>query len=89
MWFFYFPPRDVAKSLGVSIPTLYRWVPAASSQPGKVEPVLWSAVSSEMKRLGKPATDQERERSRELLLTVAQLRGLPLRLGSEGPESAV
>ncbi len=23
-------PRDVAQSLGVSIPTLYRWVPAAS-----------------------------------------------------------
>jgi DNA invertase Pin-like site-specific DNA recombinase len=24
------PPRDVAQSLGVSVPTLYRWVPAAS-----------------------------------------------------------
>ena len=24
------PPRDVAQSLGVSIPTLYRWVPASS-----------------------------------------------------------
>jgi DNA invertase Pin-like site-specific DNA recombinase len=24
------PPRDVAESLGVSVPTLYRWVPAAS-----------------------------------------------------------
>jgi DNA invertase Pin-like site-specific DNA recombinase len=23
------PPRDVAKDLGVSIPTLYRWIPAA------------------------------------------------------------
>lgn len=23
------PPRDVAKNLGVSIPTLYRWIPAA------------------------------------------------------------
>lgn len=22
------PPRDVAENLGVSIPTLYRWVPA-------------------------------------------------------------
>jgi len=22
------PPRDVAKNLGVSVPTLYRWVPA-------------------------------------------------------------
>ena len=26
------PPKDVAKSLGVSVPTLYRWVPA-SAQP--------------------------------------------------------
>ena len=26
------PPRDVAKNLGVSIPTLYRWIPA-SAQP--------------------------------------------------------
>ena len=26
-------PRDVAQSLGVSIPTLYRWVPAASLRP--------------------------------------------------------
>jgi DNA invertase Pin-like site-specific DNA recombinase len=26
------PPRDVAKNLGVSVPTLYRWIPA-SSQP--------------------------------------------------------
>ena len=25
------PPRDVAKNLGVSIPTLYRWLPASSS----------------------------------------------------------
>jgi DNA invertase Pin-like site-specific DNA recombinase len=24
------PPRDVAQSLGVSVPTLYRWVPAAN-----------------------------------------------------------
>ena len=24
------PPRDVAKNLGVSIPTLYRWVPASN-----------------------------------------------------------
>jgi hypothetical protein len=23
------PPKDVAKNLGVSIPTLYRWVPAS------------------------------------------------------------
>jgi len=26
------PPKDVAKNLGGSVPTLYRWVPA-SSQP--------------------------------------------------------
>jgi DNA invertase Pin-like site-specific DNA recombinase len=25
------PPKDVAKNLGVSVPTLYRWIPAASS----------------------------------------------------------
>lgn len=25
------PPKDVAKNLGVSIPTLYRWVPASES----------------------------------------------------------
>ena len=24
------PPREVAKNLGVSVPTLYRWVPASS-----------------------------------------------------------
>jgi DNA invertase Pin-like site-specific DNA recombinase len=24
------PPRDVAKNLGISIPTLYRWIPASS-----------------------------------------------------------
>jgi hypothetical protein len=24
------PPREVAHSLGVSVPTLYRWVPASS-----------------------------------------------------------
>ena len=24
------PPRDVAKDLGVSIPTLYRWIPASA-----------------------------------------------------------
>ena len=26
------PPRDVARNLGVSVPTLYRWIPAASQQ---------------------------------------------------------
>jgi len=26
------PPKDVAKNLGVSIPTLYRWCPAASRE---------------------------------------------------------
>jgi transposase len=25
------PPRDVALNLNVSIPTLYRWIPAAAS----------------------------------------------------------
>lgn len=25
------PPRDVAKDLGVSIPTLYRWIPASTT----------------------------------------------------------
>lgn len=25
------PPREVAQSLGVSVPTLYRWIPASSS----------------------------------------------------------
>lgn len=24
------PPREVAQNLGVSVPTLYRWVPASS-----------------------------------------------------------
>ena len=24
------PPRDVAKNLGLSVPTLYRWIPASS-----------------------------------------------------------
>ncbi len=24
------PPRDVASNLGVSVPTLYRWIPASS-----------------------------------------------------------
>lgn len=26
------PPKDVAKNLGVSVPTLYRWLPASSRQ---------------------------------------------------------
>jgi len=25
------PPRDVAKNLNVSIPTLYRWIPASTN----------------------------------------------------------
>jgi len=25
------PPRDVAKNLGVSVPTLYRWIPASAA----------------------------------------------------------
>lgn len=24
------PPRDVAQNLGVSVPTLYRWIPASA-----------------------------------------------------------
>jgi len=24
------PPKDVAKNLGVSVPTLYRWIPAST-----------------------------------------------------------
>jgi hypothetical protein len=24
------PPKDVAESLGVSVPTLYRWLPASA-----------------------------------------------------------
>lgn len=82
------PPRDVAKNLGVSIPTLYRWVPASGSQRDgtkltSIEPS--NVASSEMQALGKPATDQERERSRKLLLMAAQLRGLPLHRGDETP----
>jgi DNA invertase Pin-like site-specific DNA recombinase len=26
------PPREVAQSLGISVPTLYRWIPAAASK---------------------------------------------------------
>lgn len=25
------PPREVARDLGISVPTLYRWIPAAAS----------------------------------------------------------
>lgn len=25
------PPKDMAKNLGMSVPTLYRWVPASAS----------------------------------------------------------
>jgi hypothetical protein len=24
------PPRDIAKNLGVSVPTLYQWIPAST-----------------------------------------------------------
>ena len=27
------PPKDVAANLGVSIPTLYRWIPANPKEP--------------------------------------------------------
>ncbi len=29
------PPKDVAQNLGVSVPTLYRWLPASSRQSGE------------------------------------------------------
>jgi DNA invertase Pin-like site-specific DNA recombinase len=25
------PPRDIAKNLGISVPTLYRWIPASKT----------------------------------------------------------
>jgi len=34
------PPRDVAKNLGVSVPTLYRWVPASSL----IQFIFWNIV---------------------------------------------
>lgn len=79
------PPRDVARNLGVSIPTLYRWVPAGGSPPDGIGSGLdlpGSAVSDEMRALGKPATDEERERSRELILSAAKRFGFPLHRGS-------
>lgn len=81
------PPRDVAKNLGVSIPTLYRWVPATGSPPGQTKEVLQPriVVSAEMERLGKPAAQAQLGAA----LKAAQLRGLPLRRGSEGQESPV
>jgi transposase len=30
------PPRDVAENIGVSIPTLYRWVPASETVAGSL-----------------------------------------------------
>ncbi|VXC47671.1 hypothetical protein ARTHRO9V_280215 [Arthrobacter sp. 9V] len=36
------PPREVADTLGVSVPTLYRWVPAATDRGTKeVVPAGW------------------------------------------------
>ena len=40
------PPRDVAKTLGVSIPTLYRWVPANVGQAA--ESADEAAISPQM-----------------------------------------
>ncbi len=36
------PPKDVAKNLGVSIPTLYRWVPATAQALRTVFSVFYS-----------------------------------------------
>ena len=33
------PAKDVAKNLGVSVPTLYRWVPASTQAERKILPV--------------------------------------------------
>jgi DNA invertase Pin-like site-specific DNA recombinase len=80
------PPRDVAKTLGVSVPTLYRWVPAnARPDEAPAEP----RVSREMRALGKPATETERERSRAQLLAAAEQRGLPLRRGTDAVSTAI
>jgi transposase-like protein len=56
-------PRDVARNLGVSVPTLYRWVPASALDSVDVtsEEGYDAAVSREMRMLGKPATNEERE----------------------------
>ena len=80
------PPRDVAKSLGVSVPTLYRWVPASGSLLNAAtvtSPRLPDIIASpEMVVLGKPATDEERERSREIILSAAKRFGFPVHRGS-------
>jgi DNA invertase Pin-like site-specific DNA recombinase len=78
-------PRNVAKNLGVSIPTLYRWVPARNALSDETEfrtDVPDSGVSLEMRALGKPATDAERERSRELILNAANRFGFPVHRAS-------
>jgi DNA invertase Pin-like site-specific DNA recombinase len=88
-------PRDVAKSLGVSIPTLYRWVPAAVSRGRSADPTALSVATSPatlvaeardtasptMRSLGKPATAEERERSTEAILRAAQCFGFPIQRG--------
>jgi DNA invertase Pin-like site-specific DNA recombinase len=30
------PPKDVAKDLGISVPTLYRWIPASANPEGAI-----------------------------------------------------
>jgi DNA invertase Pin-like site-specific DNA recombinase len=30
------PPKDVAKDLGISVPTLYRWIPASANSEGTI-----------------------------------------------------
>lgn len=37
------PARDVAATLGVSVPTLYRWVPAGESD-GVMPPIALAAM---------------------------------------------
>ena len=32
------PPKEVAKNLGVSVPTLYRWIPASSPAERRFAP---------------------------------------------------
>ena len=53
------PPPDVAKNLGVSVPTLYRWVPASAqsnllfcpfsetTHDGPINALIWDVVFKE------------------------------------------
>jgi DNA invertase Pin-like site-specific DNA recombinase len=75
-------PRDVAKNLGVSIPTLYRWVPASSLVPNASGITPPDLVSPDMAALGKPTTEEERARSTEIILNAAKRFGFPVHRGS-------